>query len=239
MIAPNEPRQLVLWDIDHTLLQSRGMGREMYERAFPAAFGRPFQQLADVSGRTELDIIAETLKLHGIEPTGAATHKLVDALIRSYGASRDEFAERGRVLPGAREALAALATEPTVHQGVLTGNLREVARIKLTALGLDQFLDLETSAYGDDHADRAELVTIARERAAQRIGTSFGADDTVLIGDTPRDVAAGLSANVRVIAVASGRSTMEELADAGAVSVLPDLTDTAGLRERIVSYRSI
>ena len=233
MIAPNEPRQLVLWDIDHTLLQSRGMGREMYERAFPAAFDRPFQQLADVSGRTELDIIAETLKLHGIEPDDAATRKLADALASSYDSGREEFAVRGRVLPGAREALAALATDPTIHQGVLTGNLRAVAYIKLAALGLDQFLDLETSAYGDDHADRPELVTIARERANQRIGTNFDTNHTVLIGDTPRDVAAGLTAGVRVIAVASGRSSADELQAAGADKVLPDLTDTVHLRHLI------
>ena len=229
MISPNGPRLLVLWDIDHTLLQSRGMGREMYERAFPAAFDRPFQQLADVSGRTELDIIAETLKLHGIEPTDAATGKLVNALIDSYEAGRDEFASRARVLPGAREALAALATEPSVHQGVLTGNLRAVARIKLVALGLEQFLDLETSSYGDDHADRAELVSIARERAAQRLDMQFGPDDTVLIGDTPRDVAAGLTAGAQVIAVASGKSSVEELQAAGASKVLSALTDTAHL----------
>ncbi|MFC3891625.1 HAD family hydrolase [Lentzea rhizosphaerae] len=229
MIRPNELRRLVLWDIDHTLLQSRGMGREMYERAVPAAFGRPFQQLADVSGRTELDIIAETVKLHGIEPTDTTTGKLVSALIDSYEAGRDEFASRARVLPGAREALAALEAEPTVHQGVLTGNLRAVARIKLVALGLEQFLDLETSSYGDDHADRAELVTIARERAAQQLDTQFGPDDTVLIGDTPRDVSAALTAGVQIIAVASGRSSVEDLRDAGAVEVLADLTDTAEL----------
>ena len=103
MIAPNELRRLVLWDIDHTLLQSPGMGREMYERAVPAAFGQPFQQLADVSGRTELDIIAETLKLHGIEPTEAAMGKLVNALIDSYEAGRDEFAG---VLAGAGDLAA-------------------------------------------------------------------------------------------------------------------------------------
>lgn len=233
MIAPNELRRLVLWDIDHTLLQSRGMGREMYERAIPAAFGQPFQQLADVSGRTELDIIAETLKLHGIEPTDAAMGQLVSALIDSYEASRDEFASRARVLPGAREALAALESEPTVHQGVLTGNLRAVARIKLVALGLEQFLDLETSSYGDDHADRAELVAIARERAAQQLDTQFGPDDTVLIGDTPRDVAAALTAGVQVIAVASGKSTVEELQAAGARKALADLTNTAHLMQLI------
>jgi phosphoglycolate phosphatase-like HAD superfamily hydrolase len=235
MIAPNEPRQLVLWDIDHTLLQSRGMGREMYERAFPTAFGQPFRQLADVSGRTELDIIAETLKLHDIEPDETATRKLADALAHSYDVGRDEFAERGRVLPGAREALAALAIEPTVHQGVLTGNLRDVARIKLAAFGLDEFLDLEASAYGDDHADRAELVTIARERARQRTGTGFDTNHTVLIGDTPRDVAAGRTAGVRVIAVASGRTSVDELWAAGAAEVLADLTDTAAVRQLITN----
>ncbi|USX50613.1 haloacid dehalogenase-like hydrolase [Lentzea sp. HUAS12] len=235
MIAPNELRRLVLWDIDHTLLQSRGMGREMYERAVPVAIGRPFQQLADVSGRTELDIIAETLKLHGVEPTDEAIGKLVNALIDSYEAGRDEFASRARALPGAREALAALEAEPTVHQGVLTGNLRAVARIKLVALGLEQFLDLETSSYGDDHADRAELVAIARERAAQQLDRQFASDDTVLIGDTPRDVAAALTAGVKVIAVASGRSDVEELKAAGAVNVLNNLSDTARLQRLIES----
>ncbi|MDX8055158.1 haloacid dehalogenase-like hydrolase [Lentzea sp. BCCO 10_0798] len=235
MIAPNELRRLVLWDIDHTLLQSRGMGREMYERAIPRAFGQPFQQLADVSGRTEVDIIVETLKLHGIEPTDAATRKLVDALVDSYEAGRDEFALRARVLSGAREALAALESEPTVHQGVLTGNLRAVARIKLVALGLEQFLDLETSSYGDDHSDRAELVTIARERAAQQLDTQFGPSDTVLIGDTPRDVAAALTAGVQIIAVASGQSDVEELRAAGAINVLENLSDTVRLQQLVKS----
>ncbi|SDF57280.1 Phosphoglycolate phosphatase, HAD superfamily [Lentzea fradiae] len=229
MIAPNELRRLVLWDIDHTLLQSRGMGREMYERAIPAAFGQPFQRLADVSGRTELDIITETLRLHRIEPTDASVGQLVSALVDSYEVGRDEFASRARVLPGAREALAALEADPVVHQGVLTGNLRAVARIKLVALGLARFLDLVTSAYGDDHTDRAELVAIARERAARQLGTEFSPRDTVLIGDTPQDVAAGLTAGARVIAVASGRSSAEDLQAAGAEVVLADLTSTAEL----------
>ncbi|SDF64426.1 Phosphoglycolate phosphatase, HAD superfamily [Lentzea fradiae] len=233
MIARNELRRLVLWDIDHTLLQSRGMGREMYERAVPMAIGRPFQQLADVSGRTELDIIAETLKLHGVEPTDEAIGKLVNALIDSYEAGRDEFASRARVLPGAREALEALEAEPTVHQGVLTGNLRAVARIKLVALGLEQFLDLETSSYGDDHADRAELVAIARERAALQLDKQFGRGETVLIGDTTRDVAAAQAAGVKIIAVASGRNSVEDLRAAGAGEVLPDLTDTSELVQMI------
>ncbi|MGW6932825.1 HAD hydrolase-like protein [Lentzea sp. NPDC054927] len=76
-------------------------------------------------------------------------------------------------------------------------------------------------------------MTIARERAAQRIGRQASLDDVVLIGDTPRDVAAGLTAGVRVIAVASGRSTVEDLRKAGANDVLPDLTDTAKVTQLI------
>jgi phosphoglycolate phosphatase len=69
---------------------------------------------------------------------------------------------------------------------VLTGNLREVARIKLETFELDGLLDLDADAYGDDHQDRAELVAIAQRRAGERAGAEFGNDTTVLIGDTPK-----------------------------------------------------
>ncbi|MEU4803432.1 haloacid dehalogenase-like hydrolase [Actinosynnema sp. NPDC023587] len=229
------PRVLVLWDIDHTLLQSRGMGREMYERALPLVFGRPFAELAEVSGRTELDIIAETLVLHGIEPTTEHVDRLARALTASYEAGREELAERGRVLPGAREALTSLAEEPAVRQGVLTGNLRAVARVKLRVFALDQYVDLECSAYGDDHRDRAELVDIARARAAERVGAEFTGLRTVLIGDTPRDVEAARAAGARVIAVAGGQSDLDELRKAGADDVLADLRDLPTVRRLLLA----
>jgi phosphoglycolate phosphatase-like HAD superfamily hydrolase len=130
--------------------------------------------------------------------------------------------------------LTALADDPAIHQGVVTGNLRAVARVKLEAFDLARFLDLDASAYGDDHRVRAELVVIARQRATERTGTTFGPVSTIVIGDTPRDVEAGRTAGARVVAVASGRSDVNELRDAGAVDVLPDLTDVGELR-RLVS----
>ncbi|MEV0681782.1 HAD hydrolase-like protein [Actinosynnema sp. NPDC050436] len=229
------PRVLVLWDIDHTLLESRGMGREMYERAVPLAFDRPFVRLADVSGRTESDIIAETLVLHEMKPTAEHVGRLAQALTMSYEAGRKELAGRGRVLPGAREALTSLAEEPALRQGVLTGNLRAIARVKLMAFALDQYVDLESSAYGDDHRDRAELVHIARARASGRAGIEFDGPRTVLIGDTPRDVEAARAAGARVIGVASGQSNMDELRRAGADHVLADLRDLPALRRLLLA----
>jgi phosphoglycolate phosphatase len=127
--------------------------------------------------------------------------------------------------PASTSMLTALATRPGVHQSVLTGNLREVARIKLEVFGLDRHLDLAAGAYGDDDPDRAKLVAIAQRRATQRTGVVFDGDATVLIGDTPNDVAAGLAAGVRVIGVATGRSDADELRSAGAPEVAASLAE--------------
>lgn len=127
------------------------------------------------------------------------------------------------MLPGALTALRHFADDPRVHQGVLTANLRSVAKVKLEEFGLAHLVDWEVSAFGDDHADRAELVTFARDRA--RHLRPFAHDEVVLIGDTPHDVYAATKAGVGLVAVATGRSTAEELRAAGADEVMPDLND--------------
>lgn len=228
------PHLLVLWDIDHTLIETRGVGRAVYERAFPAAIGRPLTELADVAGRTELDIMAESLRLNGIEPTEEAVERLAAALVRGYEDARDELRTTGRALPGAAETLADLAGRPAVHQTVLSGNLRAVARIKLEVFGLDRYLDLAAGAYGDDNPDRPKLVAIAQHRAADATGVLFSNDATVLIGDTPNDVAAGLAAGVRVIGVATGKSDTDELRSAGAQDVVVGLAACQAILSRWV-----
>ena len=226
---PSEARLLVLWDIDHTLIETRGVGLAVYQRAFPAATGRPFVELAKVSGRTELDIMRETLRTNGVEPTDEAVNRLAAALIQGYEDAREELAVTGRALPGARNTLATLAENPAVFQTVLTGNLREVARIKLEVFGLDRFLDLSAGAYGDDHHERAELVPIARRRAARRAAAAFGEDATVLIGDTRDDVVAGRRAGLRVIGVATGTASSAELRRAGATWVVDAVSEVVRL----------
>ena len=213
----------MLWDVDHTLIETRGVGRAIYDRAFLTATGKPLTELASVSGRTELDIVAETLLINGIQPTDEMVAKLANALIQGYENAREELRTVGRALPGAEDALASLTDEPAIHQSVLTGNLRQVARIKLEVFGLDGYLDLASGAYGDDDSDRPKLVFLAQRRAAERTGVVFDKDATVLVGDTPKDVEAGLAAGVRVIGVATGKTSAQELRDVGAHDVVSNL----------------
>jgi phosphoglycolate phosphatase len=125
-----------------------------------------------------------------------------------------------------------------IHQSVLTGNIRPVAEVKLSAVGLREPLDLCIGAYGDDHEVRTELVQVARRRAAAVHGTDpedFGGLSTVLIGDTPLDIEAALAAGARAIGVATGPSQVAELYAAGAHVVLPDLTDTRQVMRAVVT----
>ena len=137
--------------------------------------------------------------------------------------------EHGVVLPGVRDALAAVAAHrpggPAV-QSLLTGNIPALASVKLGALGLTDHLDLEVGAYGDVSEIRADLVSVARRNAAARYGADFGGRATVLVGDTPHDVQAALITGARAVAVATGHFSAQQLADAGADVVLADLTPT-------------
>ncbi|RCW43300.1 phosphoglycolate phosphatase-like HAD superfamily hydrolase [Halopolyspora algeriensis] len=232
-MAADGRMRLVLWDIDHTLIESRGMGRSVYARVFPEVTGQSLRELAPVHGRTELDIMHDTLRLHEIEPTERITTRLAAALAEGFRAAVGELAERGTVLPGVWQALDALAAEPDMHQSVLSGNTADVARTKLEAFGLERYLDLPAGAYGDDHRERAELVTIARDRVARQFGTTVPAERIVLIGDTPHDVDVALSAGTHIVAVATGEYSVDDLRAAGAESPLEDLTSLSRLRRAL------
>jgi phosphoglycolate phosphatase len=231
-------RLLVLWDVDHTLIETRGVGRAIYERAFPAATGKPLAALAAISGRTELDIMAESLRINGVVPSGQMITNLARELIQGYEDARDELRARGRAMPGAQGVLASLASDPAVYQSVLTGNLREVARIKLEVFGLDGYLDLASGAYGDDDSDRSKLVQLARQRTSDRTGVAFSNDVVVLIGDTPKDVEAAVMAGVRAIGIATGKTTAQELHEAGAHNVASDLPGCQEILRRLAQQQS-
>ncbi|WUH99050.1 haloacid dehalogenase-like hydrolase [Spirillospora sp. NBC_00431] len=227
-------RTLVLWDIDHTLINAGGISSEIYGTVFQRLIGRPPERVADMAGRTDLAITTETLRHHGIEPTPDLMTSFTTALADAFAARRHDFADRGHVLPGARAALKALATRPDVVQSALTGNMRQIAITKLTAFALIDFFDLDAGAYGTDGIERPPLVKLAQQRATAKYDEPFTATNTVLVGDTPHDVRAGHEGGAHVVAVATGATPAADLRLSGAEVVLSDLTDTPTVVQSIL-----
>jgi phosphoglycolate phosphatase len=229
---------LVLWDVDHTLIENHGVNKETYACAFQLLTSRRAEHPAQTDGRTEPEIMRNMLIRHGIQPTGEYTARIPEALERATSSKASSLRERGHELPGARDALAALQAMPEIVQSVLSGNMKPNALIKLSAFGLDGYLDFEVGGYGSDDDVRANLVGIARDRASAKYRVRFDKDTTVLIGDTPRDVQAGRDGGAYVVAVASGSDSVEVLHREGADTVLPDLRDTQALVSAVTSCLS-
>jgi phosphoglycolate phosphatase len=228
------PELLILWDVDHTLLNAGGLSSHLYGVVFAELFGRELAQVAPMAGRTDRAIIVETLAMAGVPDPRGHVDAFIAGLTRQAPAYGELVRHRGHVLPGAAAALTALTAPATPapngmgrpRQSVLTGNIRPLAEVKLGVLGLRGLLDLDIGAFGDTNEVRSELVHVARERAAAAAGTGFGGEATVLIGDTPLDIAAALATGARAVGVATGDYSQGDLAAAGAHAVLPDLTDT-------------
>jgi len=412
---------LVLWDVDGTLLNAGGVGGDLYEIVFSSLFGRPCEKLPPMAGRTDRAIILDTLEMAGIAEPRRHVDPFIEGL-RAHAPRMFEAARRhGRALPGAAEALLAVAsarvgtstigfpvraavvacpdcaddvltpargpatespaegqpaagpgaadqearpgaadpaadpwaghepeggaseipvslipaparvaaetvaagasvaaagvplgppaepqpgpaisqpgparpqpgpavlplgvpvetalpavslpvTAPSVHvarrhpvstaadlpsahgrprpqswrvyQSVLTGNVRTLAEVKLSAVGLRHPLDLCIGAYGDDHEVRAELVHLARRRASAVHGrpvSDFSGQATVVIGDTPLDIKAALAAGARAVGVATGGYPAAVLHEAGAHAVLADLTNAAAVLSALLALPS-
>ncbi|WP_396448927.1 HAD family hydrolase [Actinomadura sp.] len=219
-------RTLVLWDIDHTLIDAGGVSADIYATVFHRLIGHRPAKVASMAGRTDLAITTDTLRHHDIDPTPALLTSFTTALAEAFASRGHEIASRGRVLPGALAALEALAARPDVIQSALTGNMRQIAAVKLTALALSGYFDLDVGAYGMDGVERPPLVRLAQQRASAKYGDAFTPSNTVLIGDTPHDVRAGHEGGARVVAVATGATPAAALRLSGADLVLEDLTDT-------------
>jgi len=169
--------------------------------------------------------------LRGAGITDAAIDYRAPAVARATAAEYERLCPRDLsacVAPGVAEALAALAREPERYRlALVTGNLEPVARRKLAAAGIGHHFAAGQGGFGSDAERRGELPAIARARAG-----GWPRERTVVIGDTPRDIACARVDGVRVIAVATEAYSAEELADADAVvdgvrAALPVLEDFA------------
>ncbi|WP_018549473.1 HAD hydrolase-like protein [Streptomyces sp. LaPpAH-108] len=173
----------------------------------------------------------ELLRVNAVEPGQVEefAQRIVARMPAQLDRHRDDIVRTGQVMPGAPAALAAVARNPETVPTVVTGNLQGSAEIKLKALGLDKHLDLASGGYASDDAHRPALVRVAQQRAGTRYNCDFTRDTTVIIGDSLEDIRTGREGGAGVIAVASGTTSPQELAAAGAHHVLSDLTDTQHL----------
>jgi len=224
--------RLVLWDIDQTLIDLRGAGRDWYARALSEVLGLTLTGFPPFFGRTERAITAEILTTHGVEPDEELIKKMWAALVTASEQAMPALAERGLALPGAAEVLAALATRAGVVQSLVTGNLREIAWHKLAAFDLHAHLDFDLGGYGSLSAYRPDLVQYAIEVAQARHGKP---DSVVVIGDTPHDIDAALAHDAIAIGVTTGRFDETTLRDAGAHFVLPGLSDTSAVLAAVLA----
>jgi phosphoglycolate phosphatase-like HAD superfamily hydrolase len=218
--------KLVLFDIDQTILHSGGAGEKALTMASRDRFGR--EETLDhieIAGKTDVWIAHRIFEAHGIEAHQENVGKFLDGYIEYL---RTELGRNeGRLLPGFPEILEALARLPNVALGLLTGNLRRGAELKLGHYGVLDFFAF--GAFADDSHERNLLGPFARKRATERHGTDFQAGDIYIIGDTPHDIACAKAIHARSVGVATGRYSRAALEAAGADFVFDDLSDVAGV----------
>ena len=218
----DQNKRLLLWDIDSTLIDSARAGMKSLKRVVATRFGVE-DDLHDieVAGRTDAHIARSILAKYGVERT---TEK-VSAFLDEYLAGLGELLPQtnGRVLPGVAEILERMHAREDRMLGLLTGNLKRGAELKLRRYGLWDYF--EFGAFADDHHDRNELGPFARTRACERHHFDFPPHAIDVLGDTPHDIACGKAFGARTIAVATGSSTCEQLAAHEPDFVFRDLSD--------------
>jgi phosphoglycolate phosphatase-like HAD superfamily hydrolase len=216
----------VLWDVDHTLIENGGVSKDTYARAFELLTGHMPVVRPVTDGRTDFQIMRELLATNSIDVDGyREIGQFAGALKAAMEERKRELPQRGYVLSGVVAALTALSVAPNVLQSVLTGNISDNAFAKLNAFDLDKWVDFEIGGFGSDDTVRSKLVDAARRKALAKYGIEFDPLSTVLVGDTPLDVQAAHDGRARVIAVATGVYTVEQLYEAGPDAVLENLTD--------------
>ncbi len=214
--------RLVLFDIDGTLLHTGGVGMKAFARAFASEFGiHDGTERLKFSGRTDISLVREVFGLNQIEPS--PSH--FDRFFATYaGWLREMIVDcQGGPCPGVLEfcqTLENLPEQPLI--GLLTGNIKVGARIKLERFSLWE--KFQFGAFADDHEDRDQIAAAAHRRGSERFGRALRGEEVLVIGDTPLDIRCGRAIGAKVLAVATGGARIEELERHKPDWAVPDLS---------------
>ena len=229
---------LLLFDIDGTLVAgATDAHRDALHTALRQVHGvdvRDLRLSLSPAGRTDGEIARALLLDAGISALkiDEGIDSVRDACCRSYTQLCTQDLSP-HVLPGMRDLLDWLAGTAGVQLALLTGNFECVARVKLRQAGIGHYFATGQGGFGSDSEDRAALPLLARRRAG-RPGVPYPREETIVIGDTPRDIACARTDGVRCIAVATGPYRAEQLSDADAV-VVNAVALQAALRELVAA----
>lgn len=201
--------RLVLFDIDGTLIRTAGAGVGAFVQAFADEFGiRDGVEQLQFAGRTDTSLVREVFEAHGIRPTPEHFRRFFDR----YVFLLDERLRRlgGEIIPGVVPFLDRLARLPAPPlPGLLTGNIRLGAEIKLRHFGL--WSRFRTGGFADDAEDRAAIAAVARQRGERLLGRSLAGTEILVVGDTPHDIRCARAIGARVLAVATGGFSRDQL----------------------------
>ncbi len=202
-------RSICLFDIDGTLLRTGGAGQKAMERALTDVFGVP-NPCEDIpaAGRTDRAITHDLFTHHELSPNSQQWEEFQTVYFRHLNTTLAEL--EGAVLPGISKLLNHIATRSDVSMGLLTGNFREAARIKLQHHKIDQHFAY--GGYGDHHHNRDDVARVAYAEACRHWKREIHPQTVCVIGDTPSDVKCARAIGARAIAVATGMFTVDELA---------------------------
>ena len=226
--------KIALFDIDGTLLSTRGAGKRAMEAALTEHFGTSGPAGYRYDGKTDKQIARDLMRSSGFDDE-TIDARMPAVLAQYLRGLLDELTTPDiiKVHVGVAGLLDALVERDDVVVGLLTGNIEDGARAKLAAarLGPHRF---RVGAFGSDDERRDALPAIAQARATDLLGRPVSGDALVIIGDTPNDIACGRGVRARAIAVATGHYGVDALAEHQPAAVFPDLSDTARVVEAIV-----
>jgi phosphoglycolate phosphatase-like HAD superfamily hydrolase len=221
---------ICLFDIDGTLVSSGGAGKAAMEAALRSEFdaaasadGVPF------SGRTDRGILRDLFIRNGIEETAENSRRFLTSYLDHL--PRTLACHPGKVLAGVGSLLARLDARSDVWLGLLTGNVREGARLKLSHFELFHYF--RAGGFGDEHLHRDDVAREALTELRSHLGDHARQDRIWVIGDTPFDVQCARAIGARVAAVATGWHPVEELAECRPDLLLADLSDPGPLLARL------
>jgi phosphoglycolate phosphatase-like HAD superfamily hydrolase len=214
--------RLVLFDIDGTLVHTGRAGSRAFGKAIASEFKAPDGvEKVRFGGRTDPSLARELFGLHGIP----ATPENFRRFFESYVFWLDHLVANtnGEVCRGVLEFIRDLQALPEPPMtGLLTGNIRLGAEIKLRRYGLWDFF--VTGGFADDSEDRNHIAAAAHERGRRLLGGNLRGAEILVVGDTPHDIRCGQFIGAKVLAVATGGAKLEELKNHNPDWAVEDLT---------------